>query len=173
MRALLLLALACAAAAQAVPALVADFGEGYAPLPVGPRIHGALPMPWLEDSAWAQAWVSYAPGEDDGVRFLRVLVERLDQGRCQLDAPLPPAEGDRFYRLALRARSPDGLAIDVGLRAARAPYGYLWRAQPLLGREWHRFTYDFIAARAPAMPVGLWIEVGAAGEVDLAELSVT
>ncbi|HUU09527.1 MAG TPA: hypothetical protein VM431_03200 [Phycisphaerae bacterium] len=135
------------------------------------RLSGALPAGWTDDSGWAKVWVRYGRVEEGGRAFLRAEVTRLDDGRAQFHHNLPDYGDDTYVRLEMTLRSAAGQAVEVGIRMQGPPYDFLWRRVVSPPREWKTYTFDF-RQNKPPQPVGLWINQGSVGTLDLARVRV-
>ncbi len=135
-------------------------------LPEHERVRGMLPAGWSDDSSWAKVWVSYRMVTQPGRRFFRAEVTRLDDGRAQLHHLIPDFAEVTYFRLTMTARSRAASSAEVGIRMAGEPYRFLWRTNIGLQHDWRDYTFDFKLNRNP-QPVGLWINLGSVGSIDL------
>jgi len=135
-------------------------------LPAHERVRGMLPDGWSDDSSWAKVWVSYRVVTQPGRRFFRAEVTRLDDGRAQFHHLIPDFTETTYFRLTMTARSRTASSAEVGIRMAGEPYRFLWRTNLALPRDWRDYTSDFKLSRN-RQPVGLWINLGSVGSIDL------
>lgn len=136
------------------------------------RVKGMLPEGWIDDSGWAQVWAEYSFGDEQGTRFLRTDVTRLDEGRAQLAVfPVTDAPGERLYRLAITCRNTTGAPVEIGLRRRERPWSFYWSRQDKLSPNWETRNWEF---RLPKndMPMGIWINLGGVGAFDIAKLKL-
>lgn len=136
------------------------------------RVKGVLPEGWIDDSGWAQAWAEYSFGDEQGTRFLRTDMTRLDEGRVQLAVfPVADAPGDRLYRLSITCRNATGMPVELGLRRRERPWSFYWSRQEKFSPNWETRNWEF---RLPKndMAMGIWINLGHTGTFDIAKLKL-
>ncbi|HUS91340.1 MAG TPA: hypothetical protein VM695_05785 [Phycisphaerae bacterium] len=133
------------------------------------RITGALPAGWQDDSSWAPVWVSYRRMEDEGRGFLRMEIAKMAEGRAQLMHLIPDFADNTLFRLELTLKSPTRSGVEVGIRMRQSPYEFVWSRSLAAGTSWRDWTFDFRLNRNP-QTVGLWINLGAVGSVDIARV---
>ena len=159
--------------APAKPPIDTDFAKLAAadmkPLPAHERITGALPGAWRDNSSWAPTWVSYRRIAEQGRGFLRMEVAKLTDGRAQLMHMIPDFGEAMLFRLELTARSHTHSTAEVGIRLQPSPYTFLWSRDVSLSKDWRDYRFEF-RLRPPRQPAGLWINLGAAGSIDLAKV---
>ncbi|MGD0091479.1 MAG: hypothetical protein ABSE73_16290, partial [Planctomycetota bacterium] len=153
-----------------------NFGaaDKYAILPdteKNERLSGALPAGWQDNSSWAKVWASYQRLEEPDRAFLRVNVAKQEAGNCQLVFPLPKPGGETFFRFSFNARSRTATRARLGIRQNGPPYRFLWDCSPGLKSAWQDWAFEF-RLDGQAEPVGFYIIISGAGEVDLARLSL-
>ena len=131
------------------------------------RITGALPGAWQDNSSWAPVWVCYRRLEDEGRGFLRMEITKMAEGRAQLTHPIPDFEDNTLFRLRLALKSETQSAVEVGIRQRGTPYEFRWSRTLSPGANWREYEFTFTLKRN-TQPVGLWINLGAVGSVDIA-----
>ena len=150
-----------------------DFGGPMTPFTeqqtqANPRVKGALPDGWMDDSAWAPVHIEYTQEEEQGLRYLRMNVRELDSGRGQLAcfpvADAPP--GRTTYRLTMQVRASNGKGIELGLRQRGKPYTFYWRTLEPVPRTWKTLHQEFRAERND-QPMGFWINTPNIGSIDI------
>lgn len=138
----------------------------------GERVKGELPRGWSDDSGFAQVWVEYSFGDEQGTRFLRSHVTRIDREWAQLSiAPLKDAEAGLTYRLSVTCRNRTGRDVDIGLRMRGKPYSFYWKASERFSENWEKHEWEFELARNDA-PMGLWIMLHRTGLFDIGALKL-
>jgi len=134
------------------------------------RVKGVLPEGWLDDSAWAPAWAEYSFGDEQGTRFLRAKVTRLDEGRVQLIVfPIADAPGDRIYRMGMTCRNRTGASVQVGLRQRGQPYTFYWSRAERFSPNWETRNWEFRLPKNDSS-MGIWINLDSVGEFHIAKL---
>ncbi len=137
------------------------------------RVSGVLAPGWRENSEWAKCFARYRSGEENGRRFQRVEIDRLDSGYCQFDyelnQPLPPGD----YRLSFRARLKGRARVTVGIREVKAPYRWAARVTVLPDGEWRDFEHRFsLAKEVPAGNSSILFQIDGVGVFDLASVEL-
>lgn len=162
------------ASARTVSLLDTDFGDCTEPVEemggvATDRTSGMLPFGWREQSNWARVWVTYKPLQEEGHKFLRVQVTKVENGCAQFYAPLPAVDQPMKMRASLSARGGNTAQLDMGIRIAGTPYTYLWQVAPKLSSQWADLTYEF-EVQPYAGEVGLFLRVNGVGSVDISRL---
>ncbi|MGB9595187.1 MAG: hypothetical protein ACPL7B_02800 [Candidatus Poribacteria bacterium] len=137
------------------------------------QIKGNLPDGWVDNSNWASLNAEYIPLEEGGTRFLRINVEKLMSGWCQLaySQPLPkPSEGN-YYRLSLKLRNPSRVTIAVAIRAIDEPYEYIIIEKGNFSKSWQEYTFNY-QTKSVDKPIGLYFAVIGEGFCDVARLEL-
>ncbi|MDD2600105.1 MAG: hypothetical protein PHO37_12915 [Kiritimatiellae bacterium] len=136
------------------------------------RVKGELPKGWSDDSSFAQSWVEYSFGDEQGTRFLRCHVTRIDSEWAQLSiAPLRDATADQTYRLSVTCRNRSGGDITIGLRQRGQPYTFYWKTVSRFSENWEQREWEFEMPRNDA-PMGLWMVFQQTGVFDVARLKL-
>lgn len=103
-------------------------------------ITGRLPLPWADDSVWADIEVEYGPMTEnpgEGETSLRMHVQRLGEGaRGQLSWRDFPLERGYETRIRFLAKSPDYTPIRLFVSQKSPPYTALWTRSISLSAEW-------------------------------------
>lgn len=178
-RALSAVLLLLSAAVLAAPEvqIASDFGAATQPiLGRGGRpnenVTGVMVGEWRDDSAWApDVHATWTRLEEEGRGFVRLDLMDVGDHWYQLAHALPDVTEESFFRLTLTARSTPGHSLTIGIRDSGQPYRFHWEAPVVLKAEWRDYDYDFRLDRLDA-PVGLWIVVRQAGQLDLARLQL-
>lgn len=138
------------------------------------RIRGVLPPGVKEDSGWADIAVSYdyeanRLGGDIGT--LRVKVTDHEKGRAQLKFMLPRLNEKAYYRLTVRASSPDKKSLTVAVRQPVPPYETIWEGDIPLSPGLTTTTLPF---ELPPLnkKVVLLMYLGESGTYDLQRLTL-
>ncbi len=169
----------CGLAGSAAAETLIDtrFGRDTQPIQVfdpraeEPRVSGALPQGWKDNSGWARVWAKYTPQEEKGDAYLRVSVLKVESGRtCLCFNPLPDQQEDAYYRLAVKVRSPSRMSLTLSLRVAPPPYTPLWSetCYPAADR-WDERSFTFRAVKN-RQPIGFWIYLDGIGRTDIHSL---
>ena len=175
-----LLAYAAAVTVAAGTENIIDMNFNSAPKPElapagenNPRVTGLLPKNWMDDTAWAQVWINYSVGEEQGFKFLRMNVERVVDGRPQLARyPVPDITEERTFRLTMTLRNLTGAPITFGLRMRSSPYTFYWSRSEQFSRDWQTESFEFRMA-PNSQSMGLWINPAAGtGIVDIAAIKL-
>jgi len=136
------------------------------------RVKGELPRGWADDSGFAQVWVDYSFGDEQGTRFLHSHVTRIEREWAQLSiAPLKDAEARRTYRLSITCRNRTGRDVDIGLRMRGKPYKFYWKTTEGFSENWEKREWAFELSRNDA-PMGLWILLYHTGVFDIGRLKL-
>ncbi|MDA3925593.1 MAG: hypothetical protein PF904_12920 [Kiritimatiellae bacterium] len=136
------------------------------------RVKGELPQGWIDDSGFAQVWAEYSFGDEQGTRFQRTSVTKIDDNWAQLAVfPLADVSGSRLYRLSLTCRNGSGSDISIGLRQRGKPYKFYWQKNTKFSQNWGTYDWEF---RLPGndMPMGLWIIFRNTGSFDIAKFKL-
>ncbi len=154
-----------------------DFGAAAHPIRDGAgkpkeRVRGVLPDGWRDNSEWAKVWAECRVREEEGRKFLRCDVSKIESGWFQLAGPAVPAPGgDSFYRLTARLRNLSGAPLELGIRMAGAPYTMHWSMKHAFAADWISRTWDFRLGRFEG-PAGFFLLLHGTGTLDLAHLKL-
>ncbi len=127
---LLALILLITAGAAAQPVIDTNFAGAWRKVENNPRAVGSLPVPWGDNSGWAQTWSEYQQVEESGVPFLRARVTKVIDGNGQIQHNLPRITKAGYYKLRLRVRASAGMNVGMGVRRTGAPYTYSVAVRP-------------------------------------------
>ena len=175
-----LVLLCVTAGALAAPEALIDTEFGAADQPIvdrsgraNERVTGVMAGEWRDNSDWApDVYAHWERLEEEGRSFLRLHVTKLEAGRCQLAHALPRVTEETFYRLSMTARSMSGTSVQIGVRDSGRPYTFHWEQRQRLAASWRDYEYEFRLTELQ-QDVGFWINVGVAGQLDLARLRLT
>ncbi|MFN8110351.1 MAG: beta-galactosidase [Thermoleophilia bacterium] len=136
------------------------FEGGAATVPnVTAGIRGALVVPWVENSDWANVDVTYAPDgtvRHGGGQSQQVTVNAVHSGRVQFYQRLS-LRAPATYRAGIWVRGPVGRHAALELRRTGPPYTVYAGARPTLTGRWQRIT---VRGRVAAAPDGALLLVG-------------
>ncbi len=136
------------------------------------RCKGKLPAGWRDNSSFAPVWVEYSFGDEQGTRFQRTRVTKIEKDWAQLSiAPLPDAKQSCLYRLSITCRNRMEKSITVGLRHISKPYTYYWKKLSSFSPNWKTYKWEFDLPKND-VPMGLWISNFATGTFDIAALKL-
>lgn len=172
---LTVLAALAAVAASAETMIDLDFSRpgAISSHPVaGARIQGELPAGWSDNSSFGNTWLEYSFGDEQGTRFQRTTLVRMDDnwGQFCID-PLPDAPDRRRYRLALTCRNRTGGNITFGLRRSGHPYSFYWSRQERFAADWQTFHWEFDLPKNDAR-MGFWVCLYERGSFDIRALKL-
>ena len=134
-------------------------------------VKGWMPTDWKDNTEWASVSATYTKLTDSPDKVagaVRIKVEKVDEGQLQLTT----YQGNQKYKKGTRylvtgwVRSPDKLAVRLGVRQKGEPYEFYHEEELTTGTEWKRFEFAF----TPAMDFEalLMFSVRETGTVDVA-----
>jgi hypothetical protein len=173
----LLLFMAVAIPAPAAVLFDTDFGTAATPIRDGAgkpreRVRGVLPEGWRDNSEWAPVWAECRVREEEGRKFLRCEVTKIESGWFQLvGPPVAGADGESFFRLTVRLRNLSGAPLELGIRMNGEPYKMHWSVKHAFERQWVSKTYDFRLGRIDG-PAAFFLLMNGTGTLDLAGLKL-
>lgn len=132
---------------------------------------GNVPAGWRDDSSWAKVVGSYRLNEFEGVRFLEVRMERIEQGSIQLVSPFPEDATGKTYELTLTARGVRPVSFEVLIVQSDAPYRTYWTREVRVGTRFEEQVLEIPALPAMEKPQ-LMLRFSSPGGVDLRALSI-
>jgi len=155
--------------------LSCDFRQNWQKFTIGQgRVTGELPTGWQDDSAWGRVWIRYSHENFQSENFLRVKIDRMENGRQQLSyrgLPEIPA-GGALYHLRFKVRSHSSVNLIYGLRMVGMPYGFYWQHAMTAPGEWQTVEHDIQLNPEKRQAFGLWITCATVGDYDISEVSL-
>jgi hypothetical protein len=138
----------------------------------GGRVTGTVPAGWMDDTAWAKTWVDYSQLSDDGRPFWRIAVAKIEEGRGQLNHPLPLTDIAGVYRLTANVRAIGLGGLEMGIRQKESPYAWIWKRQPAVTGMWQKVSWTLRqnALPGPAGEVAFYAGLDGLGNLDIAGL---
>ena len=129
-------------------------------------VKGWLPTDWKDNTEWAAVSATYTKltdSPDKAAGAVRIKVEKVDEGQLQLTT----YQGNKKYKNGTRyvvtgwVRSPDKLAVKLGVRQMGEPYEFYHEEELTTGTEWKRFEFAFTPAMDfEALPMFIVRETG-------------
>ena len=147
-----------------------SFGEATAPVltrQLGPstQVTGVFPEGWMEDTSWAHVSADCKPGQQDGIRFLRITTNAI-QGRGRVDFchTLPTVQQTSYYRLRMKVRAWNwnAPAPIIGVRHLHTPWDYVWSESLPNSSNWSEIDVRF-ELKPDAIPIALFIQTQCVG----------
>ena len=155
----------------------ADFNGGFDPVrerKYKGEVIGVIPAGFKDNTAWADADVTYSRFEDDpyeGEAALRVDVGEIRKGFVHLLKPGTGLTTDASTRIQLATRSAGGTRVVVGFRQGSAPYKRLWEATLESGPEWRKQNL-IVPPVADDPDADFYLAFREAGRVEVDDLSI-
>ena len=136
------------------------------------RCKGELPKGWSDNSSFAKVWLEYSFGDEQGTRFQRTHVTKIEKDWAQLSiAPLPNAKQSYLYRLSITCRNRTGTGVTVGLRKTGKPYTFYWQKLSRFSPNWQSSQWEFELPKNDA-PMGIWFKFNSTGTFDIGALKL-
>lgn len=135
---------------------------------------GILPLKWNEDfTKWAQADCSTSIVEENGRKFLRFNISRLQTGLAQFSIKLDKIKPNQYYKLKIEYRNDTSADVNLGIRMIPSPWNMISQVDLISDSRWH--NEELLLKTTPKMDsdYGLFLQIPGPGIIDISSISLS